>query len=268
MKVIYFIQVGDGKIKVGTTWNAKKYLNKLQKNNPEQLKLLGVMPYRNEINVPYGWHEPTKEILDIIRDNSINEPCDSDSLIEGETYLSIEEASALLGVTQQTLRNWESKKKIFPKRTTSGHRRYTKEQIDKLKIEQIKDDSILLPDITIEKLKMFFNSLLSPFNDNDEVTFVINKDHLNEKVSFSINSSDYFTSSTKTFNMDDRAYIMKDPSNEDITLLLKKIKINSKIIGNVNFHHIDKIMKMGLIVHSQDKWKLTEAGENYLMENI
>jgi excisionase family DNA binding protein len=38
--------------------------------------------------------------------------------------ISIKEASALLGVTPTTLRNWEESGKLKPVRPEGGHRRY------------------------------------------------------------------------------------------------------------------------------------------------
>jgi excisionase family DNA binding protein len=39
-------------------------------------------------------------------------------------FVSIKKASKELGVSPQTLRNWESEGKIESKRTIGGHRRY------------------------------------------------------------------------------------------------------------------------------------------------
>lgn len=47
--------------------------------------------------------------------------------------LSINEAANQLGVSDQTLRAWERKGLIKPIRLPSGYRRYTQEEINRLK---------------------------------------------------------------------------------------------------------------------------------------
>ena len=46
--------------------------------------------------------------------------------------LSIGEASEYLGVSIDTLRRWEKRKRIEPFRSPGGHRYYKKEDLDKL----------------------------------------------------------------------------------------------------------------------------------------
>jgi excisionase family DNA binding protein len=46
--------------------------------------------------------------------------------------LSIKQAAKMLCVSQETLRNWEKDKSIFPVYTKGGHRRYKQEDIDAL----------------------------------------------------------------------------------------------------------------------------------------
>ncbi len=49
--------------------------------------------------------------------------------------LSIGEAAKELGVSDQTLRTWEKKGLIKAVRLPSGYRRYTEEEIDRMKRE-------------------------------------------------------------------------------------------------------------------------------------
>jgi len=44
-------------------------------------------------------------------------------------YVSIGEASTMLGVSKQTLRRWDSEGKLFAERTPTGHRRYLKQEV-------------------------------------------------------------------------------------------------------------------------------------------
>lgn len=50
----------------------------------------------------------------------------------GKPTLTIKEAAAILGVSDETLRNWERAKKIEPFHTQGGHRRYHREDIETL----------------------------------------------------------------------------------------------------------------------------------------
>jgi len=50
----------------------------------------------------------------------------------GKTALTIKAAAAILGVSDETLRNWERAKKIEPFHTQGGHRRYHLSDIEKL----------------------------------------------------------------------------------------------------------------------------------------
>jgi putative resolvase len=47
-------------------------------------------------------------------------------------FLTIKEASEMLGISTETLRNWERDDKITPTYTTGGHRRFPRIEIEKL----------------------------------------------------------------------------------------------------------------------------------------
>ena len=47
-------------------------------------------------------------------------------------FLTIKEASEMLGISTETLRNWERDNKITPTSTTGGHRRFPRIEIEKL----------------------------------------------------------------------------------------------------------------------------------------
>ena len=60
--------------------------------------------------------------------------------------LTISETAALIGVTPATLRRWDKKGYLVPKRTLGNHRRYTWEQLadflpDSVEIEKNNQDS-------------------------------------------------------------------------------------------------------------------------------
>ena len=49
----------------------------------------------------------------------------------GQTF-SISEARNLTGISKETLRRWDRAGKVSPQRTTLGHRRYTRMDLDKI----------------------------------------------------------------------------------------------------------------------------------------
>jgi putative resolvase len=58
--------------------------------------------------------------------------------------ISIGKAAKLLGVSKDTLRRWEKKKKILPHRTIKGHRRYEEGEITGLKKRNNTDNKVAL----------------------------------------------------------------------------------------------------------------------------
>jgi excisionase family DNA binding protein len=68
-----------------------------------------------------------------------------------KNILSISEAASRLGVSDETLRNWERDGKLTPFHTEGGHRRYYKADIEKIIVkDQIKDN---IPVSELEKIK-------------------------------------------------------------------------------------------------------------------
>lgn len=47
-------------------------------------------------------------------------------------WVSIAEAAHYLGVSQDTLRRWEKKGTLIPRRTVGGHRRYSRKQLERV----------------------------------------------------------------------------------------------------------------------------------------
>lgn len=118
--------------------------------------------------------------------------------------ISIDVAAELLGVTKQTLRNWDKEGKLVPaSRTGGGHRRYLRSQINVVRKAQIGNDEILLHDITASKLRDIVEKLLANFKPEESINLTIKTDTLDRKVRLSLDSADGFCSVTKTFNMED-----------------------------------------------------------------
>lgn len=125
-----------------------------------------------------------------------------EALGEEDDLLSIDEAAALLGVTRQTLRNWEDKGKLVPARTVGKHRRYKRSQINALRGKQMNTNDILLR-MQVAKLRDLVDRLLGSFEPDELVNITIKQDHLEHKVDLTIDSADGLSSISKTFKMED-----------------------------------------------------------------
>ena len=49
-----------------------------------------------------------------------------------KNWLHITDAARFIGVSQDTLRRWERKGKLIPRRTVGGHRRYSRKQLERI----------------------------------------------------------------------------------------------------------------------------------------
>lgn|ERR1035437_1842238 len=88
-----------------------------------------------------------------------------------DKLINIEEASEMLGVSKETLRNWERDGKIAPTRTEGGHRRYRLSEIKKLMgvdNEGVKEDS---GDAILNQMVALFSKYMPMRSeDNKKVT--------------------------------------------------------------------------------------------------
>lgn len=116
----------------------------------------------------------------------------------GDRWFSIEEAAQILGVSAQTLRNWEEQGRVKPTRTPKGHRRYTRKQINEIRKQEMKETEILL-DLTSLSLKKTIDEMLEPFSDSEELVLSIRVGA--DRIKFSIDSVEGFGSSTKVFKI-------------------------------------------------------------------
>lgn len=123
--------------------------------------------------------------------------------IQDDSMLTIKQASVLLGVSEQTLRNWEKSGKLIPQRTEGGHRRYSEQQINPLRKKQLSLPEILLPCVTPAKLRELGEALLSNFAPNENVTLIISQGAVDGKVRITLDSEDGLTTVCKTFNMEE-----------------------------------------------------------------
>jgi DNA-binding transcriptional MerR regulator len=121
-----------------------------------------------------------------------------------DEVLSIEDASVLLGVSIQTLRNWDKQGKLTPASRTEGkHRRYLRSQITSIRQKQMDANDIHMFDLTPNKLREIFEKLLASFEPEEPINLTIRNDTADRQVRFIIDTTDGFSSVSKTFNMKD-----------------------------------------------------------------
>lgn len=138
-----------------------------------------------------------KEVIDECKELLLESPPN-----DQEMQLSIDQAAFLLGVSKQTIRNWEASGKIKPAvRTEGGHRRYTKSQIDAVKKEQLGCSEFVIPSITPDRLSELINTLFASFDSYKPVNISVrNQISLNNKVVITVESDDGLINVSKSFN--------------------------------------------------------------------
>lgn len=122
---------------------------------------------------------------------------------EQPKMLTIDQAAERLGVSQQTLRNWERDGKIACTRTTGGqhgHRRYREDHVNDLRRKQASMAEIILPMVTPTKLRALGEMLLGNFKPDEKVNLSISQGAIDNKVRIVIDSEDGLTTIVKTFN--------------------------------------------------------------------
>ena len=236
MAYIYFIQESlNGSIKIGLSFNIQKRLFQLQRGLPQELKVIGCLEGDhadekmlhekfNNLWIRGEWYKPEKELLQFIEDNAkisqeaqkaiekwmqnkdecreLIEKADSAKLIEGNKLLTIEETAKLLGVSSQTLRNWEKAGKITPTKTEGGHRRYSEQNITELRKQMMMGAETLVR-FSPEKLKQWLYPILDQFDPNEKLDISFRHDVLMNKIRLTISSQDGLTSITKSFDLED-----------------------------------------------------------------
>lgn len=121
---------------------------------------------------------------------------------EPAKLLTIDQASERLGVSKQTLRNWERDGRITCTRTGGGHRRYREDNVNELRRKQAAMTEIILPGITPNKLRELGEMLISGFNPEERVSLSISQG-IDGRVRIVIDSQDGLTTMVKTFNREE-----------------------------------------------------------------
>jgi DNA-binding transcriptional regulator YiaG len=119
-----------------------------------------------------------------------------------EAFLTAEQAAVQLGVSAQTIRNWEKQEKLIPlQRTEGGHRRYSQSQITELKKNH--NDFEIFMRIKPNDLLLSIQQILSSFNPEENISVSIKNDELNRRVYFTLDSEDGLCTFTKTLKMEE-----------------------------------------------------------------
>ena len=127
-----------------------------------------------------------------------NLPCHD---VETEELISIDSASKLLGISPQTLRNWEDQGKISPQYTNKGHRRYFRSQIIEIRKKQIQQQELLLPGVTPSYLIRMVEEFVQGFDPLEKVNLTVSQDAVLGKVRITVDSADGLTTVSKSFNI-------------------------------------------------------------------
>lgn len=123
--------------------------------------------------------------------------------LEPARMLTIDQAAERLGVSKQTLRNWEQAGKVVCIRTEGGHRRYREDHVNELRRKQASMMEILLPCVTPNKLRELGEMLMSSFGPEDRINLSISQGAVDGRVRIVIDSEDGLTTVVKTFNVKD-----------------------------------------------------------------
>lgn len=242
---IYFIQEGNGPIKIGITKDIKKRKITLDTNNSNQLHVLGAITGTaddeaklhqkfSHLQVKGEWFKPEKELLDFIQNikedkkfpldlgrailNLENKPPsiegkECQKLIEiannlpevkvTDELIGIDAAAKMLGVSSQTLRNWELQGRLKAHHTKKGHRRYTRNQITSFRKQQIGQKEFVFASVTpnevLKKIQDFFKN----FKPDEKINIIFFQDTVLGKVRITLDSDDGLTTVSRTFNMKD-----------------------------------------------------------------
>ncbi len=136
----------------------------------------------------------TAEVKSLIEAASKAKPCGR------EDHLTIEEAAHRLGVSRQTLRNWEASGKLVPNgRTDGGHRRYTESQVNALKKRALAGQETILPGVTPTWLMEMGKSLLANFPVDEKVNVILSQGVMDGVFQITIESEDGLTQIVRKF---------------------------------------------------------------------
>lgn len=116
--------------------------------------------------------------------------------------LSVDQVAVQLGVSPQTVRNWESKGVLLPtSRTEGGHRRYSQKSVTDMRRNQ-RDFEVFLT-APCSKIATSMIQIFSNFNPDEKISITIRSDKLNGMIHFTLDSEDGLQTYTKTLKVED-----------------------------------------------------------------
>jgi excisionase family DNA binding protein len=124
------------------------------------------------------------------------------SVVSDEILLTIDQVAVQLGVSPQTVRNWETQGKLVPNsRTVGGHRRYSQKQVTELKRSQ--EDLEIFLRTEPAKLLTGLQQILTNFIPNEQISITIRYDKLANRVFFTLDSEDGLQTYTQALKMEE-----------------------------------------------------------------
>lgn len=119
-----------------------------------------------------------------------------------DRLLTIEQVAVQLGVSPQTVRNWETQGKLVPSyRTEGGHRRYSQKQVTSLKRKQEEFEIFLRTNPT--HLLTGLQQVMTNFRPDEQISITIRYDKLSNMVFFTLDSEDGLQTYTKALKMEE-----------------------------------------------------------------
>lgn len=122
---------------------------------------------------------------------------------ETARLLTIDQAAERLGVSKQTLRNWEKDGNILCQRTAGGHRRYREDHVNELRRKQAASMELIIPGITPAKLRALGEILIASFQPDERITLSVSQGAVDNKIRVVIDSQDGLTTMVKTFSVEE-----------------------------------------------------------------
>tara|TARA_Y100000034_G_scaffold136776_1_gene215663 strand:- start:3316 stop:4029 length:714 start_codon:yes stop_codon:yes gene_type:complete len=218
--VIYFVRaLPDGPIKVGHSSNVPERLKQLQQSSPQNLAVIKTVeggfaeeralhekfnkyrlhgewfsPHPSLINFietcPESLIPPDLPILSVDEIDRIEEAVNEIGVETEDEEVGVATAANLLGVSPQTLRNWEREGKIEASRTDGGHRRYRMSCINKMRQIQMAQNQIIFSS-TPGELMSYVESMLAVFDPLERVHITLTNDEIGKQTIVSIDAPDH-----------------------------------------------------------------------------